>query len=140
VSFVIALLPVTLTACVSPAIVPFLNAKGAYQTIEGTSNDGRRYRGAAWVAFDGGPGRYCARVSGKFSCSGTYDEKSQALVLEGDVSCTGRVTGRYRTEQRIDRELNSLVGVRGTARLSDGTRVTYTFGLLTPWNGENLCT
>jgi hypothetical protein len=134
------MLPLTLTACVSPAVVPYLGAKGAYQTVSGTTNDGRRFTGAAWVTFGDPTGRFCARVSGKYSCTGTYDGTSQAPVIEGRFTCTDRVTGRSRTEQRLDPRLNSLVGVSGTARLTDGTRATYTLGPSTPWNGENLCT
>ena len=130
-----------LSACVSPAVLPYLAAKGAYQDFSGTTNDGRRFTGASWVDFsdNNGVGRFCARVSGKYSCTGTYDARDTATVIAGRFTCTGGVTGRSRTERVLDPGLQSLVGVKGTARMSDGTRATYTMGATTPWDGQNLC-
>lgn len=130
---------VVLAGCVSPAVVPYLSAKGAYQTFSGTTSDGRRFTGASWFEFADDTGRMCASVSRKYSCQGTYDARDEARVLPSSFRCTGGVTGTARTERVEDRELGSLVAVRGRARLSDGTTARFEFGPTRPWNGEAIC-
>lgn len=130
---------IVLAGCVSPAVMPYLAARGAYQPLSGTTSDGRAFTGASWVDFADNTGRFCARVSRKYSCEGTYDASSDAAVLSGRFTCTGGVTGTARSERVPDRELSAMVAVRGRARLSDGTTARYAFAPVKPWNGEAIC-
>jgi hypothetical protein len=117
----------SLAACITPEQSRFLDAGGAYHRFEGVTSYGESFVGASWFEFGSPVGRFCARISDKFACSGAYDATSTASILSSDFTCSGGLTGTSITERRADAALGGVIGVRGDARLSDGSTARFVF-------------
>jgi hypothetical protein len=111
------LLPVG-SACANDAPADNILARGM---IVGKVSDKTRLLGE-WQVTKDGKGSFAVK-SDAMSCSGTYDGNAPVLLLKVPFTCTDGSSG-----EAVVMRTDDLGGGVGTATLSDGRTVQFSFG------------